>query len=456
MKKFFCRTQMVLVLVILILILGISTNVYANASNVAVGNKYKFNGSAWCVFKTFDAAEELDDNYLVRYLKNGETITVKAKKGNVLKIANNEFIYYGSTAEKYFKKVATTSKNTEVNNLKNPDVVTDKDNIIRVRYSAKDVVNNKSTKNGTDKNVCLYYAKRMMGNNKIKLNGQKTTNNLFNTIIKEINSGRPILIKARKSAQEKWRFVLIYAYNNDKNITNRSKFYIIDPLKGTYDNLKNYQVEAGTKAGKYVYITIKGEHANELKKQQLENSSTSINTNNSNTTVNNSTSTGTQSGNKYTARNKKVFTLYKQTDYNQWYWDNTIATDGCGPTSCAIIASGYGSKDSPATVVNNNGCWYGAVDPMVRYLRNKGIKDVFVETYPSNNYILQKLEEGYKIIVNVQDGYVGSQYYWGHYYTILDVQKGTSKVFVGEPYTPRNGWYDISELTSKVYVIFAK
>ena len=456
MKKFFCRTQMVLVLVILILILGISTNVYANASNVAVGNKYKFNGSAWCVFKTFDAAEELDDNYLVRYLKNGETITVKAKKGNVLKIANNEFIYYGSTAEKYFKKVATTSKNTEVNNLKNPDVVTDKDNIIRVRYSAKDVVNNKSTKNGTDKNVCLYYAKRMMGNNKIKLNGQKTTNNLFNTIIKEINSGRPILIKARKSAQEKWRFVLIYAYNNDKNITNRSKFYIIDPLKGTYDNLKNYQVEAGTKAGKYVYITIKGEHANELKKKQLENSSTSINTNNSNATVN--TSTGTQSGNKYTARNKKVFTLYKQTDYYQRYWDNTIATDGCGPSSCAIIASGYGSKDSPATIVANMDYeWCGAVSPMVDYLESKGL-DVFV-TYNgsvSNSYILNKLEEGYKLIVNVQSGYVGNQYYWGHYYTILDVQKGTSKVFVGEPYYTESGWYDISELTGKEHIIFAK
>ena len=434
MKKVFCRTQLLLMLVLLILILGITTSVYADASKVAVGSKYKFTGGSWCVYKTLAAAENLDSKYLVRHIKNEETITVKAKKGNVLKIANNQFIYYGSTASKYFKKVGE-SQNTDVSKLKNPDVVTDKDNIIRVRYTAK--------------NVCLYYAKRMMGNDKITLNSQKATNNLFNTIIEEINSGRPILLKVRKTSQEKWRFVLIYAYNNNKNVTNRSKFYIIDPLKGTYENLKDYQVAAGNKNGKYIYITIKGEHINEIKKQQSQNN------NNSNTGT-----TGVYSGNKYTARNKRVFTLYKQTDYYQPYWEGTIATDGCGPTSCAIIASGYGSTDSPATVVANNGCWYGSIDSMVRYLRSKGINDVFVKYYESasNSYILNRLEEGYKVIVNVVYGYVGSKYYGsqGHYYTILDVQKGTSKVFVGEPYTPKNGWYDISELTGKYNVIFAK
>lgn len=442
MKRFFCKTQMIIILAVLILSLGISTNVYANASKVTVGDKYKFDGSGWSVYKTAAAAENLDSNYLTRYIKNGETISVKAKKGNVLKIANNEFIYYGSTAAGYFTKIKNTSKNTDVSALKNSEVVTDKDNIIRVRYNVKDVINKKTLEDGVSYKVCLYYAKRMMGNNKVTLSSGKTTNNLFNTIIKEINSGRPILIKVRKNAQEKWRFVLIYAYNNNKSITNRSKFYIIDPLKGTYDNLKNYKVEAGTKDAKYVYATINGEHINEIKRQQNNNSS----------------NIGTHSGNKYIARNKKTFTLYKQTDYNQPYWDNTIATDGCGPTSCAIIASGYGSKDTPATIVRNNYCWEGAVSPMVDYLERKGIQDVFV-TYngqASNSYILQKLEEGYKLIVNVQDGYVGSQYYWGHYYTILDVKKGTSKVFVGEPYTPKNGWYDISDLTGKEHIIFAK
>lgn len=446
MKKIFCRTQMIVILAVLILILGISTNVYADASKVAVGDKYKFNGGGWCVFETAASAEELDDEYFVRYIENGETITVKGKKGNVLKIANNEYIYYGSTAAQYYEKIGTANNNTDVSSLKNPDVVTDKDNIIRVRYSVKDVLNGKTLNDGASKNVCLYYARRMMGNSKAKLNAEKKTNNLFNTIIKEINSGRPILLKVRKNAEEKWRFVLIYAYNNNKAIKNRSKFYIIDPLGGKYSNLKHYQVAAGTAEGKYVYMTINGQHANEIKKQQSTNANTSTNT------------SGTQSGNKYTARNGKTFTLYKQYNYSQRYWTNTIATDGCGPSSCAIIASGYGSTDTPATVVANNGCWYGAIDPMVEYLEEKGAKDVFV-TYngqASNSYILQKLEEGYKLIVNVQDGYVRDDYYWGHYYTILDVQKGTSKVFVGEPYYPDNGWYDISELTGKEHIIYAK
>lgn len=446
MKTFFCKTQRILVLVLLILILGISTNVYAYASKVSVGDKYKFTGYAWCVYKTADAAKNLDSDYIVRYIKKSEIITVKAKNGNVLKIANNEFIYYGSTAENYFTKIAA-SKNTKVSSLKNPDVVTDKYNIIRVRYSTANVINDKTTKNGTDKNICLYYAKRMMGNNEITLNSAKESNNLVEKIISEINNGRPVLVKARKTTKEQWRYVLVYAYNNSSKITNKSKFYIIDPLTGKYGNLKNYLVTSGTKTTKYNYITINGEHSNEIKKQQATNDST-----------NNTYTTGTQTGNKYTARNNKTFTLYKQTDYYQRYWTNTIATDGCGPTACAIIASGYGSKDSPATIVNNNDCWYGAISPMVDYLERKGIKDVFV-TYngqASNSYILQKLEEGYKIIVNVQDGYVGNQYYWGHYYTILDVKKGTNKVFVGEPYTPKNGWYDISELTGKEHIIFAK
>lgn len=455
MKKFFCRTQMILIL--LILILGISTSVYADASKVAVGDKYKFNGQGWYVYKTAAAAEDLDSDYFTRYIKNGETITVKEKKGNVLKIANNEFIYYGSTAAEYFKKATTISKNTDVSSLENPDVVTDKDNIIRVRYSAKDVVNNKTTKNGSDKNVCLYYAKRMMGNSEIKLNNEKSSISLSRTIINEINKGRPILIKAkrRNANNEEWRFVLIYAYNNSTKVNNRSKFYIIDPLTGKYSNLIYYDIVISKK---YEYITINGEHSNELKKQQLENNNTTNNNGiSNNSTINNNIIAGTQAGNKYTARNKKVFTLYKQTDYNQRYWTNTIATDGCGPSSCAIIASGYGSKDTPATIVNNNGCWYGGIAPMVDYLESKGL-DVFV-TYngsASNSYILNKLEEGYKLIVNVQDGYVGNKYYWGHYYTILDVQKGTSKVFVGEPYTPKNGWYDISDLTGKEHIIFAK
>ena len=67
-----------------------------------------------------------------------------------------------------------------------------------------------------------------------------------------------------------------------------------------------------------------------------------------------STTTVTSSGATRTYRN------YKQNDkessyWNYPYWDGNIGSDGCGPTSMAIVLSGYGYNYNPKDFVKEMG-----------------------------------------------------------------------------------------------------
>ena len=83
------------------------------------------------------------------------------------------------------------------------------------------------------------------------------------------------------------------------------------------------------------------------------------------------------------------------------------------------------------------------------------------ETKITKNSIKDALANGYEVIVNVQDGKVGNTYYEGHYYTILEIEKGTDNVFVADPgpvstKLKNNGWYDIDELTGIKNVFYLR
>ena len=104
------KIKIIVMVTILITIFFISVNSYAAkyTTQLSKNDKLKFTGNAWSVYKTQAIAESLGNGKhpkVKRYLKKGETFQILEVKGNVLKIKNNEYIYYGSTAAKYFKKI---------------------------------------------------------------------------------------------------------------------------------------------------------------------------------------------------------------------------------------------------------------------------------------------------------------------------------------------------------------
>lgn len=155
------------------------------------------------------------------------------------------------------------------------------------------------------------------------------------------------------------------------------------------------------------------------------------------------------------------FILHKQKYYTHVpYWTGSVATDGCGPSSVAIIASGYNKKINPETIVSNCGEWYGSRSAIANFFRNYAKNDkevVYIngyETKITRQMVRNYLNAGYEAILNVQDGYVGDQYYEGHYYTILDIEPNTNNVFVADPGPQENGWYSLNELTGVKNIIF--
>lgn len=166
----------------------------------------------------------------------------------------------------------------------------------------------------------------------------------------------------------------------------------------------------------------------------------------------------------YTDSLGHTFTLYRQSNYKQSYWNGTIASHGCGPSSCAIILSGLKDPSiSPETVASGKK-WRGAIAPMVTYLKSYGLEASSGST--NNNEIIKKLKKGYKLIVNVHAGNIGDYYYKGHYYTIVDIDENNN-VFVIDPgpttFSKGNnkgggnhGWYSLDKLTGKAAVIYIK
>ena len=64
------------------------------------------------------------------------------------------------------------------------------------------------------------------------------------------------------------------------------------------------------------------------------------------------TGDGYESLTKINGRQYKNYKQYKGSYANNSYWNGTITNSGCGPTSIAIIASGYGIDKTPADICN--------------------------------------------------------------------------------------------------------
>lgn len=106
------KSSLIIAIIIIIVICTQSVNSFAATkiytSKLSKGDYMQFTGKSWSVYKTKEKArgvEKGSNNSGYIFLKNGETFKILEKDGNILKIKDNAYIYYGSTASKYFKKI---------------------------------------------------------------------------------------------------------------------------------------------------------------------------------------------------------------------------------------------------------------------------------------------------------------------------------------------------------------
>ena len=123
MKKFFYNKSILIVASIIIIAMNfLSRNSYAAGvytAELSKGDCLKLIGDTWTIYPTKENAISLKKDARNTYLKKGEQIIILGVYGNVLKIKDNGYIYYGSTADKNFKKIEKKieKKNEDIKDL---------------------------------------------------------------------------------------------------------------------------------------------------------------------------------------------------------------------------------------------------------------------------------------------------------------------------------------------------
>lgn len=137
----------------------------------------------------------------------------------------------------------------------------------------------------------------------------------------------------------------------------------------------------------------------------------------------------------FTSSSGKTYKLFIQNRYsNVPYWNGSVSSDGCGPTSAAIVLSGFGKKDTPATVAKSyaaNGSWAGEC----KFFTDRGLK-----AHPEGvdwSKAIEHLKGGNPMVAAITSGItINGSYYNSHFITFLDYKNG--KIFIGDPYNDGN------------------
>ncbi len=163
---------------------------------------------------------------------------------------------------------------------------------------------------------------------------------------------------------------------------------------------------------------------------------------------------------------KREYKIYRQ-HFEPWasvkYWGGTIKSHGCGPTSLAIIASGYSNSKTPEDIANYIDKKNGQTD------RNS-LSNALTNLLNINNTVYEadakKPNELIEIIKNNLNNKrpcvisVGKSKFTssGHIMTVLDIRNDGNEVYIGNPNKGRGagtyGWLNISDLNGVLrYVI---
>lgn len=156
---------------------------------------------------------------------------------------------------------------------------------------------------------------------------------------------------------------------------------------------------------------------------------------------------------KVTTYNNKTYKEYKQSkgSYSgDKYSGGTIASSGCGPTSVAIVASGYGSSYNPGQLIKAAKSKYGvsnfsaSPEATGKMLKTAGLK--YKSTFSLTKSQLKKhLKSGKPAVLSVNSSCGGMFTNNTHYIAILAI-KGND-VYVSNPNPKKKtGWVDIADV----------
>lgn len=136
--------------------------------------------------------------------------------------------------------------------------------------------------------------------------------------------------------------------------------------------------------------------------------------------------------------NSKIYKEYKQNMDSSWsgnsYWGGTMRENGCGITSLAIVASGYGKNVTPEDLRKE---YYPHLegDDMQNALKKIGINctDFFYhESYLSKKYISDWLKTNRPIIICIGSKKKNEWTETSHYMVLLDINEN-GLVYVSNP-----------------------
>lgn len=142
----------------------------------------------------------------------------------------------------------------------------------------------------------------------------------------------------------------------------------------------------------------------------------------------------------------KHFKQFQGSYANNSYWDGTIHSSGCGPSSVSILASGLTNLNyTPADIASQMNSTYGYTGsgPLKGEMDSLGMASEIIEN-PSAEDITSNLQNGKVMLVSVNSNtiFTGNS----HIMAIVDINS-SGQVYICNPGSSTlYGWYDISEL----------
>lgn len=161
----------------------------------------------------------------------------------------------------------------------------------------------------------------------------------------------------------------------------------------------------------------------------------------------------------FTTLNKqyqKTYKEYKQNMDSSWcdnsYWGGTMRENGCGITSMAIVASGYGLNITPEDLRKE---YYPHLEgeEMKTALKKMGFKCTdfcYHKSYLNKKYIMDWLKTNRPIIICLGSKDENDWTATSHYMALLDIND-SGLVYVSNPNglegeKKASGWYSLSEI----------
>ena len=152
---------------------------------------------------------------------------------------------------------------------------------------------------------------------------------------------------------------------------------------------------------------------------------------------------------KYTSSAGITYTEFKQYQgsYNgNLYWDGTINSSGCGPTSLAILMSGITNKNyTPADTADEMNSKYGLTSytTLQNEMNDLGLSTEVIQN-PSADQIQNNLKNGKVMLVSVNSNTIFTNI--GHLMALIDIND-QGEVYISNPASDTlSGWWNLSDI----------